>query len=85
MRYGIWNLPLAHARGSATLGFRLPEPRPLGSGWLSLPPQTPLDRWERPSAAKNHRWAGCSTSRKTAGLETAHKSRVNGADRRGVV
>ena len=32
-------LPLAHVRGSATLGFRLPEPRPLGSGWLSPHPR----------------------------------------------
>ena len=27
-RKGFWNLPLAHARGSAIIGFRLPEPRP---------------------------------------------------------
>ena len=47
MGYGIWNLPLAHARGSATLGFRLPEPRPLGSGWLSPPTQAPLGRRRR--------------------------------------
>ena len=25
---GIWNLPLAYARSSATIGFRLPELRP---------------------------------------------------------
>ena len=42
--------PLAHARGSATIGFCLPEPRPLGSGWLSHQPTAcslpaPLCRW----------------------------------------
>ena len=37
-RKGFWNLPLAHARGSRTIGFHLPEPRPLGSGWLTHQP-----------------------------------------------
>ena len=43
------------------------------------PPQAPLGRWQRPSAEKNHRRAGRSSSRKTAGLATAQKSPVNAA------
>ena len=78
MRYGIWNLPLAHARGSATLGFGLPEPRPLGSGWLSLPPQAPLDRWERPSAGKKHRRGGAVKSQALRDQERVRKGRGSG-------
>ena len=37
-RYGIWNLPLAHARGSATIGFPLPQQRLLVALGPAIPP-----------------------------------------------
>ena len=72
MRYGSLNLPLAHARGSATLGFRLREPCLAPSPGPALP-QGAAER------QKNHLAAGRTTSRKTTGLATAQKSRVNAA------
>ena len=68
MRYGSPNLPLAHARGSATLGFRLPEPRPLMLGSVHGPTarQRPQVSAKRPTSMRY------GSSQNTVTLEDGH-------------